>query len=55
MKIACTKELRADHIRGILALIPFKIFCLLFCFLKKIRIKIYKTMILPLVFHGCAT
>jgi hypothetical protein len=55
MKIAFTKELRVDHIMGILDLIPFTIFCLLLCSLKNVWIKIYKTMILPIVFYGCAT
>jgi hypothetical protein len=55
IKIGFTKELRADQIRGMLALIQFRIFCLLLCSLKEVRIKIYKTMILPLIFYGCET
>jgi hypothetical protein len=55
MKIALKKELRADKILGMLAIIPFRIFCLLFWTLKKVRIKIYKPMILPLVLYGLET
>jgi hypothetical protein len=49
MKIVFKKELRADQIWGMLALIPFRIFCFPFCSPKKVRIKIYKTVTLPVV------
>jgi hypothetical protein len=55
MKIVFKEELRADHILGMLAIIPFRIFCLLFWTLKKVRIKIYKPMILPLLLYGLET
>jgi hypothetical protein len=40
-----------------LAAIPFRIFCLSACYLKKRKIKIYRIIriILPLVLYGCET
>jgi hypothetical protein len=38
-----------------LAVIQSKIFCLPISFKKKLKIKIHKTVILPLVLYGCRT
>jgi hypothetical protein len=38
----------------LLAIIRWRIFCLPVCYLK-IKIKIYRTVILPYVFYGCET
>jgi hypothetical protein len=44
IKVVFKKELRADQIRRMLAPIPFRLFCLPFCFPKKVWIKIYRTL-----------
>jgi hypothetical protein len=46
---------RVDYIRGMLAIIQSKIFCLPVSYIKKLTIKIYKTVILPVVLYGCET
>jgi hypothetical protein len=38
-----------------LATIRFRAFCLLVCSQKNLKIRIYKTIILPLVLYGCET
>jgi hypothetical protein len=38
-----------------LAIIQVKIFCLPISYKKKLKIKIYKTVILPFVLYGCKT
>jgi hypothetical protein len=38
-----------------LAIIQCKIFCLLIPYIRKLKIKIYKTVILPIVLYGCGT
>jgi hypothetical protein len=38
-----------------LAIIQSKIFCLPVLYKKKLKIKIYKTVILPVVLYGCET
>jgi len=38
-----------------LAIIRCIIFCLLVCYPKSLEIKIYKTIILPVVLYGCET
>jgi hypothetical protein len=38
-----------------LAIIQFKIFCLPVSYKKNLKIKIYKTVILPVVLYGCET
>jgi hypothetical protein len=38
-----------------LAIIQSKIFCLHVSYIKKLQIKIYKTVILPTVLYGCET
>jgi hypothetical protein len=43
---------RADEIQGMLAISQSKIFCLPY-HIKKLKIKIYKTVILPVVLCGC--
>jgi hypothetical protein len=48
------KKSRVDSIQGMLAVIQSKIFCLLLSY-KKLKIKIYKTVILPVVLYGCET
>jgi hypothetical protein len=45
---------RVDYIRVMLAIIQSKIFCLPVS-IKKLKIKIYKTVILPVVLYGCET
>ena len=47
------KKLRADSSRGMLAIIRRRIFCLPVCYSKNIKIKIYRTVILPVVLYGC--
>jgi hypothetical protein len=37
------------------AVIPYVIFCLPFCYLKNLKVKIYRTIILPVVLYGCET
>ena len=49
------KKLRADSSRGMLAIIRRRIFCLPVCYSKNIKIKIYRTVILPVVLYGCET
>jgi hypothetical protein len=44
---------RVDYIQGMLAIIQSKIFCLPVSYKK--RIKMYKTVILPVVPYGCET
>jgi hypothetical protein len=36
-----------------LAIIRFRAFCLLVCRLKNLKIRIYETIILPVVLYGC--
>jgi hypothetical protein len=50
------EEINADRTHGMLAIIQCSIFCLPFCYPKMqiIRIKIYRTIILPVV-YGCET
>jgi hypothetical protein len=38
-----------------LAIIRFRAFCLLVCCQKNLKIRIYKTIILPVVLYGCGT
>jgi hypothetical protein len=38
-----------------LATIRFRAFCLLVCSHKNLKIRIYKTIILPVVLYGCET
>jgi hypothetical protein len=38
-----------------LAVFQFKIFCLLVSYKKNLKIKVYKTVILPVVLYGCET
>jgi hypothetical protein len=38
-----------------LATIRFRTFCLLVCCQKNLKIRIYKTIILPVVLYGCET
>jgi hypothetical protein len=38
-----------------LAIIQYKIFCIPVSYKKNLKIKIYKTVILPVVLHGCET
>jgi hypothetical protein len=45
----------ADSIQGMLAIIQSKIFCLPVSCQKNLKIKIYKTVILPVVLYGCET
>jgi hypothetical protein len=49
MKIVFKKELRADQIRGMLSLIPFRIFGLRCCSSKNVWIKTDNTVTLPTV------
>jgi hypothetical protein len=39
----------------VLATIRFRAFCLLVCCQKNLKIRIYKTIILPVVLYGCET
>jgi hypothetical protein len=48
-------KLRVDSIQGLLVIIHSKIFCLPTSYKKKLKIKIYKTVILPVVLYGCQT
>jgi hypothetical protein len=43
-----------DEIQGMLAIIQSKIFCLPISY-KKLKIKTYRTVILPVVLYGCET
>ena len=45
---------RADWSQGMLAIIWYKIFCLTFRY-KKLKIKIHRNIILPVVLYGCET
>jgi hypothetical protein len=45
---------RVDSIRGMLAIIQSKFFCLPVSY-KKLKIKTYKTVILSVVLYGCET
>jgi hypothetical protein len=45
---------RVDKIQGTLAIIQSETFCLPISY-KKLNIKIYKTVILPVVLYGCET
>jgi hypothetical protein len=45
----------ADYIHRMLAIIQSKIFCLPVSYKKKLKIKIYRTVILLLVLYGCET
>jgi hypothetical protein len=38
-----------------LATIRCRTFCLLLCYQKNLKIRIYKTIILPVVLYGCET
>jgi len=49
------KILTADRSQGMLAIIRCRIFCLPVCYPKKLKIKIYRTIILPVVLYGCET
>jgi len=49
------KKLRAHYIWGILATIQFANFCPSISYLKDVKIKIYKTIILIIVLYGCET
>ena len=40
---------------GMLAIIRCRIFCLPVCYPKNLKIKIYRTIILPVVLYGCET
>jgi hypothetical protein len=48
------KKRRANGIQGMLAAILFKILSSHF-FFNKLKIKIYETIILPVVLYGCET
>jgi len=54
IKTLFRKKLRADGSRGMLAIIRCRIFCLPVCHVKIFNIKIYRTIILPVV-YGCET
>ena len=49
-RIAFMKKLRAKRIHGLPATLKSRIFCLTVCYQK-----IYRTIIVPLVLHGCET
>jgi hypothetical protein len=49
------RKLKEDRIQVKLATIQSKIFCLLVCLPKNLKITIYKTVILPVVLYGCET
>jgi hypothetical protein len=53
-KIACMKRLRADKIWGMLVTIQFSLLSSSLLF-RNIKVKIYKTMIFPVVLYGCET
>jgi hypothetical protein len=38
-----------------LAIIRFRAFCLLVCCQKNLKVRLYKTIILPVVLYGCET
>jgi hypothetical protein len=46
-------EIKSRLNLGNLRTIQFRTFCLLVCCLKNIKIKMYKTIILPVVLNGC--
>jgi hypothetical protein len=46
-------EIKKRLILVMLATIQSRTFCLLACYRKKIKIGIYKTIILPVVLYGC--
>jgi hypothetical protein len=46
---------RVDLIRGMLAIIRSKIFCLPVSNKRNLKIKVYATVILPVVLYGCET
>jgi hypothetical protein len=46
---------RVDLIQEMLAIIQSKIFCLPVSYQNNLKIKIYKTVILPVVLYGCET
>jgi len=54
MKIIFRKKLRADSSQGMFAIIRCRIFCLQFA-TQKLKIKIYRIIILPVVLYGCET
>jgi hypothetical protein len=54
-RIWSRSKLRGDWIRLTLATIQPRTFCLLTCCTKNLNIKIYKTIIFPVVLYGCET
>jgi hypothetical protein len=49
------EKLKADKIQRMLATIQFGLCCFPDSSLKKLKIKIYRTIILPVVLYGCET
>jgi hypothetical protein len=49
------RKLRTNKTQVMLPAIQFGIFCLLVCCLKNVKIKIHKTIILPVVLYGFET
>jgi hypothetical protein len=52
--MAFMMKFKAGRIQGMLAIIQSRIFCLSISY-KKLKIKIYETVILPVVLYGCET
>ena len=55
IKILFRNKIRTDWSHGMLAIIPCRMFCVAVCYSKNIKIKICKTIILPVVLCGCET
>ena len=57
IKMAFVKKLKTNRSHGMLAIIRCRIFFLPVCYpnKKNTRIKIYRTIILPVVLYGCET
>jgi hypothetical protein len=50
-----TKRLRADEIRGLFAINQFRVFFLFHLLSRNVKVKIYKTIILPVVLYRYET
>jgi hypothetical protein len=49
------EKVRADCSQGIHAIIRCRIFCVSVCYPKNTKIKIHRTVVLPVVLYGCET